>query len=74
MRTTGLSLAVLALIGDTQAVEEARYFFQPLSFVQRDKESKKEKAMTADDYNSYDKYDSFESQATIDPVVTKDES
>ena len=61
MKTTGLSLAVLALIGDSQAVDQARSFYIPLSFAQSSKNATSTKSMTADDYNSYDKYDSFES-------------
>jgi hypothetical protein len=74
MKTTGLSLAVLALIGDTQAVKEARSYYLPNSYVQRSKNSTKSKALTADDYNYADKYDQFESKEIKTPVNTEEAS
>lgn len=43
MKTTGLSFAVLALIGDTQAVKDARF-----------RHNYKAKSMTADEMNYAD--------------------
>ena len=75
MKTTGISLAVLALIGDSQAVDVARSFYLPHSLAQSSKNANATKSVTADDYNDADKYDKFESsELQKTPMVSEGEA